>query len=244
MLLCSQVSTVPHGNTRAGLTFARALTYAAAPRMVGISMEERAQVTRKLLLIRHGQIEANVAGRWHGATDSPLTLTGRRQVARLARRMRTQWAELEAIYTSPLQRCRDTADAIATLLAQPVILDDDLREYGIGELEDTSFDALHAQHDFFSRIKANADYAPRGGDSVNAVAQRIVQALRRIHTQHPVSRPIAIVSHGAAMAIALATLLDGDPNRWTNYHFDNCSITELQLEPEPLIAAFNQTEHL
>ena len=79
---------------------------------------------------------------------------------------------------------------------------------------------------------------------MNVVAERIVRALRRIHDHDDAESPIAVISHGAALGIALATLLDGDPSHWTNYHFDNCSITELQLEPEPLIAAFNRTEHL
>ena len=199
---------------------------------------------RRLLLIRHGQIGANVAGRWHGATDSPLTSTGRRQIARLARRVRADWSDLAAIYSSPLQRCRDTAERIAAAMERSVVVDDDLREYGIGELEDCTFSALHAEHEFFRRIKEDRDYAPRGGDSVNAVAERIVRALKRIHDHDDATAPIAVVSHGAALGIALATLLDGDPSHWTNYHFDNCGITELQLEPEPLIAAFNRIEHL
>jgi broad specificity phosphatase PhoE len=201
-------------------------------------------VSRPLLLIRHGQIGANVAGRWHGATDSPLTFTGRRQAIRLARRVHTEWGNLAAIYSSPLQRCRRTADAIAALVDQPVLVDDDLREYGIGELENCSFSALQSNYDFFRRIREDADYAPRGGDSVNAVAERIVRALQRIHARHETTQPIAVVSHGAALGIALAHLLDDDPKHWTNYQFDNCSITELLLEPEPLVAAFNRTEHL
>jgi broad specificity phosphatase PhoE len=201
-------------------------------------------MTRRLLLIRHGQIGANVAGRWHGATDSPLTSAGRRQIARLAGRVAKEWGDVGAIYTSPLQRCRDTAAAIAGALGQDIQLEDDLREYGIGELEDTHFKTLHSEHEFFRRIREDADYAPRGGDSLNAVARRMVGALQRIHACQTETKPIAVVSHGAAMAIALATLLDHDPQHWTNYHFDNCSVTELQLEPEPIVAALNCTNHL
>jgi broad specificity phosphatase PhoE len=201
-------------------------------------------MTRSLLLIRHGQIAANAGGRWHGATDSPLTRHGRRQVARLARRVRAQWGELASIHSSPLIRCLDTAQAIGTELGQHVNVDDDLREYGIGELEDTTFAALQSEHDFFRRIKEDLDFAPAGGDSINAVARRIVPALRRIYATDDSARPIAVVSHGAALAIALASLLDAEANHWTNYQIDNCSVTELLLEPEPLIAAFNSTEHL
>ena len=38
-------------------------------------------MTTRLWLVRHGQIQANVDGRWHGSTDSPLTATGEAQVA-------------------------------------------------------------------------------------------------------------------------------------------------------------------
>jgi broad specificity phosphatase PhoE len=201
-------------------------------------------VTRTLLLMRHGEIAANAQRRWHGATDSPLTPAGRRQALRLAQRIKRDWGDVEAIYTSPLIRCVHTAQRLGAVLGQPVILDDDLREYGIGELENTTFDALHSEYDFFRRIRDDQNYAPGGGDSINEVKLRIVGALRRIHSNHHSARPIAVVSHGAALGIALASLLDADANRWTNYHFDNCSVTELQLEPEPLIAAFNSTEHL
>jgi broad specificity phosphatase PhoE len=201
-------------------------------------------VTRSLLLIRHGQIAANAGGRWHGATDSPLNRLGRRQVQRLALRAQRDWSDVAAVYSSPLGRCVHTAQALAAPLGHDVLIDDDLREYGIGELEDTLFATLQAEHDFFRRIRDDHEYAPPGGDSIAAVARRIVPALRRIYAHDDSSRPIAVVSHGAALGIALATLLDADLNRWTNYQIDNCSVTELMLEPEPLIGSFNNTDHL
>jgi broad specificity phosphatase PhoE len=201
-------------------------------------------MTRSLLLVRHGQIDANAAGRWHGATDSPLTRTGRRQIERIARRIRRDWGDAAAIHSSPMIRCLHTAQAIAGALDQSVLLDDDLREYGIGELEDTTFAALQSEHDFFRRIRDDLDFAPPGGDSINTVVQRIVPALRRIYMSDDSTRPIVVVSHGAALAIALAALLDADANHWTNYQIDNCSVTELLLEPEPLVAGFNSTDHL
>ncbi len=201
-------------------------------------------MVRALLLLRHGEIAANVQRRWHGATDSPLTPTGRRQAQRLARRIQRDWGDVEAIYTSPLIRCVHTAQQVGAALGQEVILDDDLREWGIGELEDTTFDALHSEHDFFRRIRDDLNFAPDGGDTINEVAERIVRALRRIYAKHDSARPIAVVSHGAALGIALATLLDADASRWTNYHVDNCSVTELILEPQPVVGAFNSIEHL
>jgi len=197
----------------------------------------------KLLLIRHGQIRANAQSRWHGSTDSPLTRSGRRQAAHIARHL-SRTPAIDAVYSSPLKRCRVTAVAIAAAVGRSIVVDDDLREYGVGQWEDLPYRQLADEHDFFKRIGSDPDYAPLGGDSVNAVARRIVPALARIHALHRGASTVAVVGHGAALAIALAALLDGDPGRWTHYPLANCSITELVLSPEPLIAAFNRTEHL
>lgn len=195
-----------------------------------------------LHLIRHGEIRANATGRWHGATDSPLTAAGRRQAGRTAVHLAN--VGFEAIYSSPLKRCLDTARALARVTGQAVHIDDDLREFTIGELEDTPFRVLHAELDFFTQLRDDSNYAPRGGESLNAVAVRMARALRRIHAHHESALHVAVVSHGAALAIALASLLHDDPQRWTEFNVANCSVTELTLLPQPLIGAFNRTDHL
>jgi hypothetical protein len=44
--------------------------------------------------------------------------------------------------------------------------------------------------------------------------------------------------------VALGTLIEQDPGRWTNYHFANCSLTELVLSPTAYVNFFNSTQHL
>jgi broad specificity phosphatase PhoE len=201
-------------------------------------------MTTKILIIRHGQIGANRAGRWHGATDSPLTALGRRQAQRVATMVARETGGVDAIYTSPLKRCYETARCIGGELGRTVRAEDALREYTIGELEDTPYRILRQEHRFFERIAADPDYAPPGGESMSQVARRAAGALERIARTHDGAAHIAVVSHGAAMAIALARLLDDDLARWTNYHIANCSVTELVLEPKPALTAFNRIEHL
>ena len=204
-------------------------------------------MSTRILLIRHGLIRANRLGRWHGATDSRLTRTGQRQAQRLALALQSEAPEgaiLDAIYTSPMRRCCQTASPLAPLSARAPVALDALREFSIGELEGTPFQVLARDHDFFNRIGADPDFAPPGGESLNQVARRMVAALQDIATHHRDDAQIAIVSHGAAMAIALAALLDEDAGRWPEYRLSNCSITELLLEPGPAVAAFNRTGHL
>ena len=197
-----------------------------------------------LLLLRHGQIRANVAGRWHGSTDSPLTWRGRRQAKRTARYLRHQ-APITAIYTSPLQRCQATAGAVAKVLGLPVEVHEDLREYGIGEWEDLPFRYLHEHHDFMNRARADLNFAPPQGESLRQVSERIVAAIDDLHTRHEDSDDrVLLVGHGAAWAVGLATLLDSTPTRWSDYPLANCSLTELVLFPQPYVNFFNHTLHL
>ncbi len=196
-----------------------------------------------LLLVRHGQIAANTARIWHGSTDSPLTDHGHLEARRTAEHLARTRPRARALYTSPLLRTRQTAAAIAELLGLDPIVEPGLAEYGIGELEGTSYQALHTEHDFFARIAKDRNFAPPGGESANEVMARMTTALARISSAHR-GDEVVIVSHGAALGIALGQILKSDPMTWQSYHLSNCGLSELVLEPEPRLVAWNQTDHL
>jgi broad specificity phosphatase PhoE len=198
----------------------------------------------RLLLLRHGQIKANRQGRWHGSTDSALTWRGRRQARRTARFLAAQPGPIVGIYSSPLQRCRDTAAAAAQRLGIPVAVHDHLREYAIGEWEDLPFRQLAEEHRFIELTTGDHDFAPPGGESLRQVADRIVPAIMEIHEQHGDDGQVLLVGHGAALAVALGVLLENDPASWTNFQFANCGLTELVLSPAPYVNFFNSTRHL
>ncbi|MEQ8483545.1 MAG: histidine phosphatase family protein [Pseudomonadales bacterium] len=198
----------------------------------------------KLLLLRHAQIRANRQGRWHGSTDSALTWYGRRQVRRTARHIAVAHAPVTAVYTSPLARARSTAERIARGLGVPVDIHPDLREYAIGEWEGMRFSELAAQHRFVDVATRDLDFAPPGGETLRQVAERMVAAIRTIHDRHGDDDRVLVVGHGASMAVALGAFIDGDPARWVDYHFANCSLTELMLSPAPYVNFFNNTQHL
>jgi broad specificity phosphatase PhoE len=197
-----------------------------------------------LLLVRHGQIKANRQGHWHGSTDSPLTWRGRRQARRTAAHIAARHAPLQAIYSSPLQRCRATAAVVAARTGLPVHVHAGLREYGIGEWEGQSFEVLAERHRFVETARQDHDFAPPGGETLRAVAARIVCAVQEIHTRHLNDERVLVVGHGVALGVALGTLLDQDPAQWTQYPIANCSLTELVLSPAPYVNFFNSTYHL
>ena len=196
-----------------------------------------------LLLVRHGQIEANTARIWHGSTDSPLTDHGHREARRTAEFLARTRPRARALYTSPLLRTRQTAWANAELLGLEAVIEPGLAEYGIGELEGVSYQALLQEHSFFARIEQDRDFAPPGGESANAVLARVTGALARIARAHR-GDEVVVVGHGAALGIALGELIHGNPMQWQKFHLSNCGLSELVLEPEPKLLAWNQTDHL
>ena len=195
-----------------------------------------------LTLVRHGETSANLAGVWHGSTDAPLTERGRAQALRVARFLQARHADASVIYTSPLVRARDTARAIAECLGLEPRLEQGLVEYHLGSWEGKSYRELHETHRLWDEMRRDPDFAPHGGESPRQVTERITATLRRFGELHAGERVI-VVTHGGALSMALAAIVDGDYTRWRRV-MSNCAVSELVLEPVPELLSFNQTEHL
>ena len=196
----------------------------------------------RLLLLRHGQILANKDGRWHGSTDSPLTIKGRWQ-AYLTGRFLAKAASLDAVYTSPLQRCRHTGALASKSYNGVTKVVAGLAEMSIGQWENMAFTELNAEHRIIERFNEDLDWAPPEGESLGIVASRMQESLLQIADDHSADETVLVVSHGAAMAVALGQLLHQDPRAWMQYRFDNCSLTEIRLGDNPSLEKFNDCSH-
>ena len=69
-------------------------------------------MSTNIILVRHGQTEWNRLERFRGRYDVPLNSTGLKQADQVAKRILSQWKPV-AIYSSPLSRAMQTADALA-----------------------------------------------------------------------------------------------------------------------------------
>jgi len=160
----------------------------------------------ELVLIRHGETNWNREMRWQGQTDVPLNPTGVRQAKAAAESLRG--TKLDAIYTSDLQRARQTAEAVAAATGAPVLSDRRLREIQLGAWEGMSFEDIRARDgealDHF-RTDPVGIRAP-GGESVPEVRRRVLACLRDILRAFPEGR-VAIVSHGLSLAVLKVFLL-------------------------------------
>ena len=192
--------------------------------------------------MRHGQIAANLEKVWHGSTDSPLTPAGHEQVRQLAAHLARTRRTIRGVYSSPLMRARQTAEPIAAALGLSVEVAPGLAEYCIGTLEGTSYADLVGRHAFFEQAHGDLEWAPEGGECLRAVAERVLGVWNAIVATHPADE-IVVVTHGAALAAGIATLLHDDPRQWQRYHVRNASVSELTLVPAALVD-FDRIDHL
>jgi broad specificity phosphatase PhoE len=161
----------------------------------------------ELLLIRHGQTAWNREGRWQGQLDVPLNHHGLEQAAALAEALRIQ--PLDAIYTSDLQRARQTAEVLAAPTGAPLFTDRRLREISLGRWQGMTLDEIRAggEGQALDRFQANPAAAPApGGETIGELSARLQAAVDDVLRAHPQGR-VALVSHGLALAALRASLL-------------------------------------
>jgi len=158
-----------------------------------------------IFLARHGESDWNVEQRFQGHTDRPLTARGREQAHALADLVAGE--EIDAIYTSPLTRARETAEIIAARAGlEPVALPE-LREVDTGSWSGLSRADVEARFPAgFARWRSGGS-GWEDGESYEEMAERVIGALRRIAEEHPGGR-VLLISHGGPIR-AIHAAADG-----------------------------------
>ncbi len=154
-------------------------------------------------LVRHGQTDWNVIGRYQGQSNVPLNDIGLAQAAAVAENLAQLDQPFSALYSSDLKRTLQTAEAIAAKVNLPIQADTRLREINQGEWEGQLVTVIRERYSqlWQQRETDPANLRPPGGETVAEVAARVHAALDDIAARHPHQR-ILIVSHGLAIATA------------------------------------------
>jgi len=161
-------------------------------------------VTTTILLARHGESDWNRTKRWQGWADRPLTDFGRRQARELAARLED--TELDAVYSSDLQRARETAETVARAKNLTVVTMADLREVDVGSW--SGLTRAQAQDRFpeqYARWLEGGE-GWEDGETYEQLRGRVVRAIRAIAAQHEGARVLAVAHGGTIRAIHAAAL--------------------------------------
>lgn len=167
----------------------------------------------RILLVRHGQSEWNLSGRWQGQTDPPLTDLGRQQARSAARSLGT----VDAIWASDLQRAAETAAIISEELGVgPVVLDADLRERDAGEWQGLTRKEIDAQYPGYLEPlpeESGEGWIPKrppSWESDEALAIRVRRSLLRIR-QEVGPGDVLVVAHAGLLYLVERSLgLEGE----------------------------------
>ena len=197
-----------------------------------------------MLLLRHGETALSVERRFAGRCDAPLTDTGRRQAGAAAARLAARGG-IDVIVSSPLQRARRTAEAVAEATGAALKVDDDLVETDFGDWEGLTFAEASARWpDEISAWLASPDMAPPRGESLATVARRVLSALDRLLAAHETGT-IVLVSHVTPIKTLACRAMLAPPATMFRIHLDVASLCEIHwfADGPALVRSLNDTAH-
>jgi 2,3-bisphosphoglycerate-dependent phosphoglycerate mutase len=187
----------------------------------------------RLILVRHGEAECNVAGVVGGPRGcTGLTPRGREHAVALAERIQRshEFDDVVGVYSSILARARETAALVARGLAPVEIREDcELCELHPGLADAMGWDEMV---DAFGGPDWDLDpdqpFAP-GGESWTGFYERCVSAFFRLSATHPVG-PVLLFVHGGVIEQAVKLATRAEPRARLRLRTEHCSLTEIEID--------------
>jgi phosphoserine phosphatase len=184
----------------------------------------------RLFVLRHGETESSRARRFTGARDVALTPLGQRQADAVGAAL--AGIPLQAVYSSPLERARTTAEVIAKPHRVSVRLEPRAVEMAFGAWEGLTRDeAAVKDPELYARWReAPARVIPPGGEALTAVQARARAVIEMLQTAHP-DGTVALVSHAIVVRLLVLAALGLDADRLWSVDASPGGLTEIEYRP-------------
>ena len=188
-----------------------------------------------LVLVRHGATSHSLEKRFSGTggQDLPLDEAGVAQAHAVA-----EWVGrhggVDALVTSPLRRCRETAAAIGEVVGLEPQVVDGLRETSFGDWDGHTF--AEVREKWPAELEAwlsSTAVAPPGGESFDAVARRVRRARDQLIAEHP-GRTLVAVSHVTPIKMLVRTALGAPLSAIYRMELSEGSVTKISWFPDGL----------
>jgi broad specificity phosphatase PhoE len=180
-------------------------------------------------LVRHGEHvwrdRGILAGRSPGVG---LSAIGRTEMAATAEILAGE--KIAALYASPLERTKESAEILAARFALPVRYRDDLIELDFGEWTGLTFDEVRRDARWEAWRACRSMAAIPGGESMRQVQQRIMNALVELEREHP-RAALVIVSHGDVIRAALLYALGMPLDLYARIEIGLASVSTIEFGP-------------
>ncbi|MFD4632570.1 bifunctional RNase H/acid phosphatase [Streptomyces sp. NPDC058284] len=232
--------------TAQGSADARAARNAAAP-PVGWAAPADLGAPATFVLLRHGETALTPEKRFSGSggSDPSLSGAGRAQAERAAAAFALR-GTIEAVVSSPLKRCQETARTVAARLGLDVQLDDGLRETDFGAWEGLTFGEVRERHpEELNAWLASPKAAPPGGESFATVSRRVAAARDRLTAAYA-GRTVLLVTHVTPIKTLVRLALGAPPESLFRMELAAASVSVVAYyaDGNASLRLLNDTSHL
>ncbi|MCB5169099.1 bifunctional RNase H/acid phosphatase [Streptomyces bambusae] len=200
------------------------------------------------VLLRHGETALTPEKRFSGSggSDPELSAAGLRQADAVAAALAAR-GTVEAIVSSPLQRCRQTAQAVADRLGLPVTVDEGLRETDFGAWEGLTFAEVRERYraDLDAWLASPKAAPTGGGESFATVTRRVAAARDRLLAAHR-GRTVLLVTHVTPVKTLVRLALGAPPESLFRMELSAASLSAVAYyaDGNASVRLFNDTAHL
>jgi broad specificity phosphatase PhoE len=187
-------------------------------------------MTTTVYLIRHGETDWNLNGRWQGHADVPLNPLGYRQARMVAQRLAAEGLQFDALYSSDLARAYQTAWEIGAAVKVAVQLLPNLREIDLGTWSGMTYDEIRATHPTeIALLEQNQDIPRGGAETLSALRKRVVEAVDALAHHHR-GATLGLITHGGCIRMLLAHAENYSGNNFQRFpHIGNTSISVVRV---------------
>jgi len=186
-----------------------------------------------ILLIRHGEndtMQKHLASR---LPDVHLNEKGRAQALRLASFLADR--QINAIYSSPLERAQETAQPLSTLKKIPIQMHEGLSEVDFGSWQGQSYKKLYKKKIWKLVIESPAEVVFPDGESYQDAQKRVVSTIEDILRKHDKKDTIACFTHADVIRLLVIHYLGMLLDNLQRLQMGTATITELNVSDQKII---------
>jgi probable phosphoglycerate mutase len=200
------------------------------------------------VLLRHGETALTPEKRFSGSggADPELSAAGRAQAERVAAALGAR-GTVQAIVSSPLKRCQETARTVAARLGLDVHIEEGLRETDFGAWEGLTFGEVRERFpDDMNAWLASSKAEPTGGgESFAAVARRVAATRDRLVGQYA-GRTVLLVTHVTPIKTLVRLALGAPPESLFRMELSAASLSAVAYygDGNASVRLLNETAHL
>ena len=177
-----------------------------------------------VIFLRHGQAKNNIERILTGRTPNiPLTEKGIDQAEKAAKFL--EHMNISAIYSSPIERAKHTAEIVGKHNSLDVIIDDRLIELDMGKFTGVPYDEIFSSHGnvFMKFYNGELEIAHNGVETFSEVKKRILGIVDHVIENHP-DQNVVLVTHMDPIKAMLSTVVDLTPTNLFELIIANASL--------------------